>query len=299
MVFVILTTVAIIIVIVGVSIHNDHKIEEEGELRRLREQERSERERERQREIERLEREKLERERLERERLERERLEKERKERERKEKERKERERQKRILSSPVLDLFFSVEKVQKTDYSHSNYDSYDNLAEIFLSIMNSDGEKIETSLGKYRQVKRKNGSMGFVASDLKKEFKPELLKLLNYAFSSYIQASDRMNFCEVVIDELLTQGFSEQVFTRIENEPQDNSSSGEANVEDESTYYFGILGLRKDASLQDVERSYKEMMKFWHPDQFAGNKKKQAEAEERCKQLNVAYSWLKEYFQA
>jgi curved DNA-binding protein CbpA len=41
---------------------------------------------------------------------------------------------------------------------------------------------------------------------------------------------------------------------------------------------------------LEDVKRSYKELVKVWHPDRFASDSKLQQRAGEKIKQINLAY---------
>jgi hypothetical protein len=72
---------------------------------------------------------------------------------------------------------------------------------------------------------------------------------------------------------------------------------------------FYEILGIRADASHEDVKRAYREQMRRYHPDAFAGqmNKAKQngdlkamrtlerqiEEAKQKTKQLNTAYDVL------
>src|SRR5262245_32089025 len=50
---------------------------------------------------------------------------------------------------------------------------------------------------------------------------------------------------------------------------------------------YYAVLGVDKDASKVDIDRSYKRMASKHHPDRGG--------SEERMKQLNEAYSVLKD----
>lgn len=52
---------------------------------------------------------------------------------------------------------------------------------------------------------------------------------------------------------------------------------------------YYKILELNKDASLEDIKKSYKKLAMIWHPDKNPNNK----EAEEKFKEINEAHSVL------
>jgi TPR repeat protein len=55
----------------------------------------------------------------------------------------------------------------------------------------------------------------------------------------------------------------------------------------------YRILDLEAGASLEEVKRSYRELVKVWHPDRFRGDPKLQAKAEEKLKRINLAYERL------
>ena len=55
----------------------------------------------------------------------------------------------------------------------------------------------------------------------------------------------------------------------------------------------YRVLELEPGATLEDVKRSYRELVKVWHPDRFAGDPKLQRKAEEKLKQINFAYEWI------
>ena len=55
----------------------------------------------------------------------------------------------------------------------------------------------------------------------------------------------------------------------------------------------YRILDLEPGVTLDEVKRSYRELVKVWHPDRFTGDAKLQQKAEEKLKQINRAYEIL------
>lgn len=52
----------------------------------------------------------------------------------------------------------------------------------------------------------------------------------------------------------------------------------------------YRILDVEPSASLDEVKRSYRELVKVWHPDRFTNDPSLQAKAQEKLKQINLAY---------
>ncbi len=59
----------------------------------------------------------------------------------------------------------------------------------------------------------------------------------------------------------------------------------------------FGILGLKPGASQEEVAQAYRDLVNVWHPDRFVGNPRLQEKAEEKTKEINVAYEYIKSYY--
>jgi DnaJ domain len=59
----------------------------------------------------------------------------------------------------------------------------------------------------------------------------------------------------------------------------------------------FATLDLDPRASADDVRRSYRELVKVWHPDRFQGDPALQARASERLRAINEAYDVLQAHF--
>ena len=52
----------------------------------------------------------------------------------------------------------------------------------------------------------------------------------------------------------------------------------------------FDILHVSRDATLDEAKESYKRLVKLWHPDQYANLPNKQIIAQDKLKEINVAY---------
>jgi len=56
---------------------------------------------------------------------------------------------------------------------------------------------------------------------------------------------------------------------------------------------HYETLGIPTEASAERVKRSYRKLVKLYHPDQFPDRSMEQAEAEKRMREINAAYSVL------
>ncbi len=52
----------------------------------------------------------------------------------------------------------------------------------------------------------------------------------------------------------------------------------------------YRILDLKPGATLEEVKRSYRELVKVWHPDRFGNDPSLQHKAQEKLKEINYAY---------
>ena len=55
----------------------------------------------------------------------------------------------------------------------------------------------------------------------------------------------------------------------------------------------FEILELPQNASIQDVRQTYKDLVNIWHPDRVGDNSRLKKKAEEKLKDINIAYEEL------
>lgn len=58
-------------------------------------------------------------------------------------------------------------------------------------------------------------------------------------------------------------------------------------------TDYRKLLGVNKDAELQELKTVYRSLMKTWHPDKFQDSAEMKLEAEEKSKTIIEAYHFL------
>jgi curved DNA-binding protein CbpA len=56
---------------------------------------------------------------------------------------------------------------------------------------------------------------------------------------------------------------------------------------------YRKLLGVNKDAELQELKTVYRSLMKTWHPDKFQDSADARLEAEEKSKTIIEAYHFL------
>ena len=59
----------------------------------------------------------------------------------------------------------------------------------------------------------------------------------------------------------------------------------------------FGILGLKPGASQEELTQAYRDLANVWHPDRFVGNPRLQKKAEEKIKEINAAYEYIKSFY--
>ena len=59
---------------------------------------------------------------------------------------------------------------------------------------------------------------------------------------------------------------------------------------------YYRALGLQPGASAKEARRAYLRLVKQWHPDRFARDSRSQSIAQEKLKEINEAYTFLRDY---
>ena len=53
----------------------------------------------------------------------------------------------------------------------------------------------------------------------------------------------------------------------------------------------FRILDLNENASLKEIREAYIDLARVWHPDRFSNNPRLRNKAEEKLKEINIAYA--------
>lgn len=58
----------------------------------------------------------------------------------------------------------------------------------------------------------------------------------------------------------------------------------------------FEILELDSHATLEDAKQAYKDLVNVWHPDRFSDNPRLRLRAENRLKEINLAFETVMAY---
>jgi curved DNA-binding protein CbpA len=61
-------------------------------------------------------------------------------------------------------------------------------------------------------------------------------------------------------------------------------------------SHYYELLGLKPDASEEEIKQAYRDLSKVWHPDRFVRDPRLQNKAEEKMKEINEAYQKIRDY---
>ncbi len=59
---------------------------------------------------------------------------------------------------------------------------------------------------------------------------------------------------------------------------------------------YFKTLGLNQNVTAREAKDAYINLVRIWHPDQFSCDPVFKARAEEKLKEINVAYSEVRSF---
>ena len=58
----------------------------------------------------------------------------------------------------------------------------------------------------------------------------------------------------------------------------------------------YSILGVKKGVSLDELKQTYRDMVKAWHPDRYREDPAFQIKAENKLKEINIAYHTLEPF---
>jgi curved DNA-binding protein CbpA len=59
---------------------------------------------------------------------------------------------------------------------------------------------------------------------------------------------------------------------------------------------YFEMLELTPDASMEELNQAYRDLVNIWHPDRFAQNPRLKGKAEKKLREVNQAYEAVKSF---
>lgn len=59
---------------------------------------------------------------------------------------------------------------------------------------------------------------------------------------------------------------------------------------------HYQVLEIEPGASQAEIKQAYKDLTSVWHPDRFLNNPRLRQKAENKLKEINVAYEFLKSY---
>jgi DnaJ-domain-containing protein 1 len=59
----------------------------------------------------------------------------------------------------------------------------------------------------------------------------------------------------------------------------------------------FEILELNPGASQEELNQAYRDLVNVWHPDRFSNNQRLQKKAEEKLKEINAAYEYIRSFY--
>ncbi len=60
--------------------------------------------------------------------------------------------------------------------------------------------------------------------------------------------------------------------------------------------HYYEVLGLKRNASPDEVKEAYRDLARVWHPDRFPTDPRLRKKAEEKLKEINEAYEHLRSF---
>ena len=77
------------------------------------------------------------------------------------------------------------------------------------------------------------------------------------------------------------------------ESAPESDTATEDDN---ELSKHYATLGVRSDATTEEVKQAYRDLARVWHPDRFdGGDTRLRTKAEEQFKKINDAYTHLQE----
>jgi hypothetical protein len=62
----------------------------------------------------------------------------------------------------------------------------------------------------------------------------------------------------------------------------------------EDRAYYLGVLGMSSRATPEEIRLAYLDLVKVWHPDRFSHDLRLRRKAQEKLKDVNEAFEWIK-----
>jgi hypothetical protein len=121
-------------------------------------------------------------------------------------------------------------------------------------------------------------------------------------AFCSLIRAAAEKCTDSTVAVKMVADRYIELLEPHLVNggaQSHESSSSTGTAVEpaDGLSRYYSTLGVRSNATPEEVKQAYRDLVKVWHPDRFAENDTRlKQKAEEQLKAINDAYVHIREH---
>lgn len=87
-------------------------------------------------------------------------------------------------------------------------------------------------------------------------------------------------------------------ILNYIDNRRSENNTNNiDKSINHDIDQYLGIFELKLPVSLNEIEKKYKFMLKIFHPDKYNHDLELRSYAEEKTKQLNNAYDFIKKNY--
>ncbi len=78
--------------------------------------------------------------------------------------------------------------------------------------------------------------------------------------------------------------------------DPHEDNGKDENEQADDLEHDYEVLGLKFGASIEEVKQAYKDLVRVWHPDRFLHDPRLYEKAQEKLKEINLAYKRLSSF---